>query len=136
MIFGVYLLIRKRGRLALRPCCAAAYDMPFDCAPFDRLRAGRTGGSPLNPAPTGDLRLPADKHTGILTDFQTKGKKKMKKKCFFWPFEFDFTDLNKTYQEKSWPDNPLAQDYCYAQLPATLLQSFSQNLYSPLLRYT
>jgi hypothetical protein len=37
-----------------------------------------TCGSPLYPAPTGGLRLPADKHTGILTDFQTKVNKKMK----------------------------------------------------------
>jgi len=70
------------GLLALRPCCAAAYDMPFDCAqdrPFGRLRAG---GSPLYPAPTGVLRLPAGKHKIILTDYQTKVNKKMKK-CTF-----------------------------------------------------
>jgi hypothetical protein len=36
-------------------------------------------GSPLNPVPTGGLRLTAGKHTGILTDFQTKVKKKIKK---------------------------------------------------------
>jgi hypothetical protein len=35
-----------------------------------------TCGSPLNPLPTGGLRLPADKHTGILTDFQTIVNKK------------------------------------------------------------
>ncbi len=40
-------------------------------------------GSPLNPSPTGGLRLPAGKHTAILTDIQTKDKEKMKKKCFF-----------------------------------------------------
>jgi len=37
-------------------------------------------GSPLNPAPIGALRLPAGKHGGILTDYQTKVKKKMTKK--------------------------------------------------------
>jgi len=37
----------------------------------------KTCGSPLYPAPTGGLRLPADKHTGILTDFQTKVNKKI-----------------------------------------------------------
>jgi len=29
-------------------------------------------------------RLPAGKHTGILTDFQTKVKKKTTKKALFW----------------------------------------------------
>jgi hypothetical protein len=45
-------------------------------------------GSPLKLAPTGSslrqaqdrLRLPAGKHTGILTDFQTKVNKKKNKK--------------------------------------------------------
>jgi len=36
-------------------------------------------------SPTGGLRLPPGKHEGILTDFQTKVKKKGQKKCFFWP---------------------------------------------------
>ena len=36
-------------------------------------------GSPLYLSPTGGLRLPAGKHRGILTDFQTKDKKKIKK---------------------------------------------------------
>jgi hypothetical protein len=35
-------------------------------------------GSPQKPAPTGGLRLPACKHTGILTDYQTKVNKKIK----------------------------------------------------------
>ena len=47
-------------------------------------------GSPLNPVPTGGslrqaqdrLRLPTGKHKDILTEFQTKDNKKMKKKCF------------------------------------------------------
>ncbi|MGB2808713.1 MAG: hypothetical protein WBC22_13295, partial [Sedimentisphaerales bacterium] len=42
-----------------------------------------TCGSPLYPLPTGGLRLPTGKHTGILTDFQTEYKKKMKKSAFF-----------------------------------------------------
>ena len=42
-------------------------------------------GSPLNPSPTGGLRLPAGKHTSILTEFQTKVNKKMKKSLFFAP---------------------------------------------------
>jgi hypothetical protein len=41
-----------------------------------------TCGSPLNPSPAGGLRLPAGKYTGILTEFQTKDNKKMKKKFF------------------------------------------------------
>ena len=46
----------------------------------------RTGVYPLYPAPTGGLRLPAGKHTDILTDFQTTVNKKInKKKCFFGP---------------------------------------------------
>jgi hypothetical protein len=36
----------------------------------------KTCGSPLYLAPTGGLRLPAGKHKGILTDFQTKVNKK------------------------------------------------------------
>jgi hypothetical protein len=40
-------------------------------------------GSPQNLSPAGDLRLPAGKHASILTGFQTKGKKKMKKSVFF-----------------------------------------------------
>ena len=36
----------------------------------------KTCGSPLNPAPTGVLRLPAGKHESILTEFQTKDNKK------------------------------------------------------------
>jgi hypothetical protein len=48
-------------------------------------------GSPLYPAPTGGslrqaqdrLRLPAGKHTSILTDFQTKVNKKMTKNGLF-----------------------------------------------------
>jgi hypothetical protein len=35
-----------------------------------------TCGSPLNPAPTGFLRLPAGKHISILTEFQIKVNKK------------------------------------------------------------
>jgi len=44
----------------------------------------RTGGSPLYPAPTGGLRLPAGKHTGILTGYQTIVNKKMTKKELFF----------------------------------------------------
>jgi hypothetical protein len=40
-------------------------------------------GSPLYPAPTGGLRLPAGKHTGILTDFQTIDNKKITKNELF-----------------------------------------------------
>jgi len=36
-------------------------------------------GSPLYPAPAGGLRSPAGEHTCILTDFQTKANKKVKK---------------------------------------------------------
>ena len=36
-------------------------------------------GSPLNPAPAGGLRLSAGKHTGILTELQTKDKEEMEK---------------------------------------------------------
>jgi len=50
MIFGVYLLIRKRAVLRY----------------IWRLLAG--------------YRLPADKHAGILTEIQTKVKKKTNKK--------------------------------------------------------
>ena len=46
----------------------------------------KTCGSPLNPAPTGDLRLPHGKHTSILTEFQTKvNKKTVKNYQNFWP---------------------------------------------------
>jgi hypothetical protein len=38
-----------------------------------------TCGSPLKLSPTGGLRLPAGKHASILTDFQTKVNKKIKK---------------------------------------------------------
>ncbi|MBW8041573.1 MAG: hypothetical protein FVQ85_16475 [Planctomycetes bacterium] len=44
----------------------------------------KTCGTPLKPSPTGGLRLPAGKHTGILTDFQTKVNKKMAKKELFF----------------------------------------------------
>ena len=43
----------------------------------------KTCGSPLKPASAGGFRLPAGKHTGILTEFQTKDKKKIKKGAFF-----------------------------------------------------
>jgi len=33
----------------------------------------------MSSSPTGGLRLPAGKHTSILTDFQTKDNKKNKK---------------------------------------------------------
>jgi len=46
-------------------------DLPYSC------------GSPRNPAPTGGLRLPAGKHTSILTVFQTEVKKKGSKRNFF-----------------------------------------------------
>ena len=43
----------------------------------------KTCGIPLYPAPTGGLCLSAGKHTGILTDFQTKVNKKKAKKALF-----------------------------------------------------
>ena len=56
-------IIFDLGLLALRPCHAVAYDMQ----------------SEMSSSPTGGLRLPAGKHTSILTDFQTMVKKKIKK---------------------------------------------------------
>jgi hypothetical protein len=53
------------------PCWAVLGDLPYSC------------DSPLNPAPASGLRLPADKHTNILIDFQTQVKKKTKKSAFF-----------------------------------------------------
>jgi len=47
----------------------------------------------------GGLRLPAGKHTSILTDIQTIGKKKMKKKCFFfWPPRAQRTEIDQLIQ--------------------------------------
>ena len=43
---------------------------------------GQAAGGSLRQAQD-RLRLPAGKHTGILTEYQTKDKEKMKKKCFF-----------------------------------------------------
>jgi len=37
----------------------------------------------MSSSPTGGLRLPAGKHIGMLTDFQTKVNKKIKKSVFF-----------------------------------------------------
>jgi hypothetical protein len=43
-------------------------------------------GSPLNPVPTGVLRLPSGKYEGILTEYQTKDNKKNGHKLeIFWP---------------------------------------------------
>ncbi|MGB2807403.1 MAG: hypothetical protein WBC22_06670, partial [Sedimentisphaerales bacterium] len=42
-----------------------------------------TCGAPQYPLPAGGLGLSAGKHEGILTDFQTKVKKKMTKKALF-----------------------------------------------------
>ena len=41
-----------------------------------------SGGFSAKPAPTGGLRLPAGKHTSILTEYQTIVKKKIKKTLF------------------------------------------------------
>jgi hypothetical protein len=46
-------------------------DLPYSC------------GSPLNPSPAGDFRLPSGKHESILTELQTIDKKKKEKKSFF-----------------------------------------------------
>jgi hypothetical protein len=56
MIFGVYLLIRKRAVLRYIRCLRAGY------------------------------RLPAGKHAGILTHFRTKVNKKTQKSTFWSPF--------------------------------------------------
>jgi hypothetical protein len=39
----------------------------------------------MSSSPTGGLRLPAGKHAGILTDFQTKDNKKINKSDLFGP---------------------------------------------------
>ena len=65
------------GLLALSPCHAVAYDMQTE------MSSSPAGGS-LRQAQD-RLRLPAGKHTGILTDFQTIVNKKMKKSAFFGP---------------------------------------------------
>ena len=59
MLFCVYLLIRILGRLA------------------------RLVRFSADLSPAGGLRLPAGKHTGILTEIQTKVNKKMTKKALF-----------------------------------------------------
>ena len=51
---------------------------------FDSGSLPYSCGSPLYPAPTGGLRLPAGKHRIRLTDYQTIVNKKMTKKCFFY----------------------------------------------------
>ena len=52
-----------------------------------------TCGSPLNPAPTGGLRLPSGKHKDILTDYQTKDKEEMNKNKLFFVHQFIFASL-------------------------------------------
>jgi len=54
--------------------------MPDDTIKFDLGGLPDSCGSPLYPAPTGGLRLPAGKHTNILTEFQTIVNKKKKKR--------------------------------------------------------
>jgi len=57
---------------------------PFNNDAFWRVSADtKTCGSPLYLSPTGGLCLPAGKHAGILTLFQTIVNKKMNKKHFF-----------------------------------------------------
>jgi hypothetical protein len=55
----------------------------------------RAGGSPLKLAPTGVLRLPAGKHTGILTELQTKVNKKMTQKSVFLATPVNLTSTCK-----------------------------------------
>jgi len=58
------------------------------------LRLGWLGlkacGSPLKLSPAGGLCLPAGKHTGILTIFQTLINKKMDKKQLFFGCHFSY----------------------------------------------
>ena len=53
--------------LALSPCGLATYDMQTE----------------MSSSPTGGLCLPAGKHTGILTQYQTQSTKKWTKSNFF-----------------------------------------------------
>ena len=62
------LLTLGLGRMALSPCCAAAYDMH----------------TKMSSSPAGGLRLPTGKHAGILTYIQTMSTKKRPKRNFFW----------------------------------------------------
>jgi len=60
-------LVNWLGRLALSPCCAAAYDMQTE----------------MSSSPTGGLCLPAGKHARIITYYQTEVKRKWPKMNFF-----------------------------------------------------
>jgi len=74
--------------------------MPDGTIKFDLGGLPDSCGSPLNPAPTGVLRLPAGKHTGILTVFQTKDHKKMDKNGLFLVIP---AKLATVYSPKSTP---------------------------------
>ena len=78
-----YLPFTNLGRLALSPCCAAAYDMHTE----------------MLPSPAGGLCLPSGKHTGILTYFLTIVNKKMTKKQLFLarPLTSEITNIHLTY---------------------------------------
>ena len=75
--------MRDTGWLARSPCHAAAYNMQTE----------------MSSSPTGGFRLSAGKHTSILTDFQTKVNKKMKKKCtFFGPKRAQRPEMDQLIQ--------------------------------------
>ena len=74
LVFGIQYLTKKETGPAGPKGRATPWltDMQSEMSFYFRLRAG--------------YRLPAGKHAGILTHFQTKVNKKRPKMHFFWPF--------------------------------------------------